>query len=222
MRVLRRLRIPTLIFVNKIDRMGAGYEHLLTSIAERLSPAIIPMGTVSDLGEREAAWIPNDLDEPVFAERITALLADYDDELLAVYVTGQQLAGDRLQRALADQSRRALVHPVFFGSAITGTGLASLTAAIRAVAVRGRRPRRCAGRYGFQDRAWPGRGKGGLREDVARHDPCAGPGPSPAGREPGESHVGARVRRARGRAIAPLSRARSAACTGCTRPGSAT
>src|SRR5882757_4359129 len=41
MRTLRRLRIPTLVFVNKIDRAGAQYERLLQAMAERLTPAII-------------------------------------------------------------------------------------------------------------------------------------------------------------------------------------
>src|SRR5215216_2168201 len=36
MRTLQRLRIPTLIFVNKIDRAGADEERVLRSIAERL------------------------------------------------------------------------------------------------------------------------------------------------------------------------------------------
>src|SRR4028119_902547 len=43
MRVLQRLRIPTLLFINKIDRVGAQVEPLLQSIAEKLSPTIIPM-----------------------------------------------------------------------------------------------------------------------------------------------------------------------------------
>src|SRR6185312_6785125 len=35
MRALRRLRVPTLIFVNKIDRPGAGEERVLGAIAQR-------------------------------------------------------------------------------------------------------------------------------------------------------------------------------------------
>src|ERR671911_388648 len=42
MRTLQRLRIPTLIFVNKVDRGGAHYERVLQDIAEKLTPAIIP------------------------------------------------------------------------------------------------------------------------------------------------------------------------------------
>src|SRR5713101_351631 len=39
MRTLRRLNIPTLLFVNKIDRGGAQYDHVLRDIAEKLTPA---------------------------------------------------------------------------------------------------------------------------------------------------------------------------------------
>src|ERR1700738_1747794 len=45
MRTLRRLRSPTLIFVNKIDRRGADCARVLRSAAERLSPAVVAMGT---------------------------------------------------------------------------------------------------------------------------------------------------------------------------------
>ena len=46
MRTLTRLRIPTLLFVNKIDRMGARYDELLADIARLLTPAAVPMGSV--------------------------------------------------------------------------------------------------------------------------------------------------------------------------------
>jgi small GTP-binding protein len=58
MRALQRLRIPTLIFVNKIDRAGAQYERVLQSISEKLAPAIVPMGSADGLGTREAVFTP--------------------------------------------------------------------------------------------------------------------------------------------------------------------
>src|SRR3954454_440784 len=45
MRALQRLHIPTLMFVNKIDRSGADDRRVLQRIAEKLTSAIIPMGT---------------------------------------------------------------------------------------------------------------------------------------------------------------------------------
>src|SRR5690606_8057029 len=46
MRTLQRLGIPTLIFVNKIDRAGAQDALTLEAIAEKLTPAIVSMGSV--------------------------------------------------------------------------------------------------------------------------------------------------------------------------------
>src|SRR6267378_3819635 len=50
MRALQRLHIPTLLFINKIDRGGAQIERTLQAIAEKLTPAIVPMGSASELG----------------------------------------------------------------------------------------------------------------------------------------------------------------------------
>jgi ribosomal protection tetracycline resistance protein len=58
MRALWRLRVPTLMFVNKIDRRGAGYERLLQAISERLTPAVVPMGSARELGTRAAGFAP--------------------------------------------------------------------------------------------------------------------------------------------------------------------
>jgi ribosomal protection tetracycline resistance protein len=58
MRALRRLGIPALLFVNKIDRAGAGEERVLRAIAARLSPAVVPMGSASGLGTRAAGFTP--------------------------------------------------------------------------------------------------------------------------------------------------------------------
>jgi ribosomal protection tetracycline resistance protein len=126
MRALQRLGVPTLLFVNKIDRGGADAERVLQAISERLTPAIVAMGTVHDLGTREAGFTPWGEDDPAFA----AELAEQDDALLTAFVNGDAVTDRRLREQLAAQTGRGLVHPVFFGSAITGAGVESLTAGI--------------------------------------------------------------------------------------------
>jgi ribosomal protection tetracycline resistance protein len=131
MRTLRRLRIPTVVFVNKIDRGGAAPERVLQAIAERLDPAVVAMGSASGLGTRAAAFMPSTAGDAGFASRLVDLLADHDERLLAAYVDGGATVSFRRLRAeLARQTRKALVHPVFFGSAVTGAGVGSLTAGI--------------------------------------------------------------------------------------------
>src|SRR5437763_15992635 len=55
-RALQRLDVPTLLFVNKIDRMGADPERVLDAIEQRLTPAIVPMGSAEELGSRAASF----------------------------------------------------------------------------------------------------------------------------------------------------------------------
>ena len=126
-RALRRLRVPTLFFVNKIDRRGAGYERLLGDIAGRLTPAIAAMGSVTGLGQPGAAFIEDRATDPAAAARLAEVLADHDDAVLRAYLDDKAaLPGDWLRRKLAGQVRDTLVHPVFFGSASTGAGVDAL------------------------------------------------------------------------------------------------
>jgi ribosomal protection tetracycline resistance protein len=105
MRALRRLRIPTLLFVNKLDRAGADFDRVVRDIAERLTPAVVVPG------------------------RDVEILAEHDDELLAAYVDGG-VSPERAHAALVEQTRRALVFPVFGGSAMRGEGIDELSVAL--------------------------------------------------------------------------------------------
>jgi ribosomal protection tetracycline resistance protein len=58
MRTLQRLRIPTIVFVNKIDRRGAQHEALLRAVATRFAPSIAAMGEPIAVGTREADFAP--------------------------------------------------------------------------------------------------------------------------------------------------------------------
>ena len=132
MRTLQRLRIPTLMFVNKVDRAGAGYGRVLAGIAAKLTPAIVPMGSAHRLGSRDAGFTPYGPGDAAFATRLADVLAERDDAFLAAYVHDEQaMRYPRLRRELAAATGRGLVHPVFFGSAITGAGLPPLTDGLR-------------------------------------------------------------------------------------------
>jgi ribosomal protection tetracycline resistance protein len=89
MRALQRLDVPTLLFVNKIDRAGAEPERVLDEIEQRLTPDVVPMGSADGLGTRAAAF---------------ASFGSADGDLAA-------------------RSRAGELHPVFFGSALTGAGV---------------------------------------------------------------------------------------------------
>jgi ribosomal protection tetracycline resistance protein len=80
------------------------------------------MGSVHALGTRGARFRTSD-------EGIADAVAANDDALLAAYVDGT-LSDGRLRAAVAAQTAALLVHPVFFGSALTGAGVDSVMAGI--------------------------------------------------------------------------------------------
>jgi ribosomal protection tetracycline resistance protein len=131
MRSLERLRIPALLFVNKIDRTGARPGGVLEEISRRLKVAVIAMGRVDAAGTRGARFIAANADQAGFTAGLAELLAERDEGLLASYLRDEPgVSYGRLRAALEAQVRRAEVHPVFFGSAITGAGVEQLMSGI--------------------------------------------------------------------------------------------
>ena len=102
MRALNRLGLPTVLFVNKIDRGGADPARVLAEIEAKLARTAFPLGKVVDVGTRQARFVS---DVP-------------------------ELRRLGLWSHLAADSRRGAVHPVYFGSAITGAGIPELMAGI--------------------------------------------------------------------------------------------
>jgi ribosomal protection tetracycline resistance protein len=119
------------VFVNKIDRVGADGERTLSDISERLTPATVAMASVDREGTRAAVATPHPDADADFRSRLVDLLAERDDALVAAYLDGESsISSRRLRDTLAAQTKRALVYPVFFGSAITGAGVDSLLAGL--------------------------------------------------------------------------------------------
>jgi ribosomal protection tetracycline resistance protein len=130
-RALERLQVPTLIFVNKIDRAGADPEQVLVTMARRLSPSMVPMERVHDPGLRDTTvelFSDGDADHRA---ALTEVLADHDDGVLGTFIRDETaLSYERLREHLGAQTQRAHVHPVFFGSASHGIGTDELLAGI--------------------------------------------------------------------------------------------
>ncbi|MGR3931626.1 tetracycline resistance ribosomal protection protein Otr(A) [Streptomyces sp. BRA346] len=126
MKALRRLGLPVLLFVNKIDRVGARQTELLADIRRLLAPHIACMTDVRDLGTRSARTRPRSLDDVDVRTEIAEALAEADDALLARLVDGPLPSPAEVRAALAAATAEGRAHPVYFGSALSGEGVAAL------------------------------------------------------------------------------------------------
>ncbi|GAA5157144.1 tetracycline resistance ribosomal protection protein Otr(A) [Pseudonocardia eucalypti] len=122
MRTLIQLRMPTVLFLNKIDRAGARPDGVLADVLTRLTARAVPLGEVHDAGTPRAgvrALVP---DGDALAEFAAA---DGRDAFVARYLDGT-LDPAAIREELAEGTRAGRLHPVFFGSAVTGAGIAEL------------------------------------------------------------------------------------------------
>ncbi|GLV59293.1 tetracycline resistance protein [Dictyobacter sp. S3.2.2.5] len=129
MAILAKLGIPTIIFINKIDRRGAQSASLIQHIKEKLTERVLPLSTPEKIGTKEAFIVEHRFcrdTTPTFLEECIEMLTLNDDRLLAAYLRDEPLPEEQIRTALTKQVREANLYPIFFGSAITGIGVAEL------------------------------------------------------------------------------------------------
>lgn len=147
--------VPRIVFVNKMDKMGADFEMSVNSIHERLQvnaeaiqwpigaeddfEAIIDLITqeayypVDDLGEKwEPREIPAELKELAEEKRDTLIeaVADVDDELMEKYLEGEDVSVDELKAAIRRATLALQFYPVLAGSAYKDKGVQMMLDAV--------------------------------------------------------------------------------------------
>lgn len=129
---LRKLKIPTVIYVNKIDRVGADIAVVLDDIRSYLSPDIIelqrPLGSEQQFKRSEDLW--RDDADPAAQTTLIEAIAERDEELLQHYVNGNQLPLVEWKEHAADMVRRAALFPVLYGASSKGIGVTELMDAV--------------------------------------------------------------------------------------------
>ncbi len=121
MRTLQKLNIPTILFVNKIDRSGANSEKVMKQIKEVLSNEAFPFYSVLNEGTKAARII-----EYKSYDDCMELLAPFNESLLESYVNNEIIPDALLREKLEQQIQQANVYPIFFGSAMTGIGVTEI------------------------------------------------------------------------------------------------
>ncbi|GIF38035.1 elongation factor G [Actinoplanes xinjiangensis] len=121
-RALRRIGVPTLFFINKVDRRGADVERVTAQIRRRLATGPVPLTTVTGQGDRGARVRAVRLD----TEPVVAAVAEGDDVIAGRWLAGEPVRARDVRRAIRRAVRGATLSPVVCGSAITGAGVPQL------------------------------------------------------------------------------------------------
>jgi ribosomal protection tetracycline resistance protein len=165
-RALRRIGVPTVLFLNKVDRAGADVDRALAQARHRLAAHPVMLTTVTGQGRRDARVEAAALD----AETVVEAVAGVDDAVLAAWLAGEPVRPHDVRRAVRDAVRRETLTPVVCGSATTGAGVPELRRVLAGLLPRsGERPGPLAGtvfavdRDGHGRRAWVRLWSGQLR-----------------------------------------------------------
>ncbi|MDO3410756.1 TetM/TetW/TetO/TetS family tetracycline resistance ribosomal protection protein [Saccharibacillus sp. CPCC 101409] len=135
---LRLLNVPTLIYINKLDRIGASFERTLADIARLLSPSALPVQrpvydedgafagirTLWDGSAEGGESIEQARRE--FRSAAAEQIAEFDEELLLRYIEGDLPDGEETVRLLGVHTAAGRVYPVCCGCSQRGLGIEEL------------------------------------------------------------------------------------------------
>ena len=107
---LRKNNIPTIIFVNKIDRLNADYGRTLNEIKEKLSDH--SFSYVSAPGEKKLS-----------AQELLEKVADFDDVAAELYINDKKVSDAILDKIIIERFNSGEIFPVFCGSALKSVGI---------------------------------------------------------------------------------------------------
>lgn len=125
-RALRRLGVPTVLFVNKVDRGGADVDAVVEQVRRRLTPGVVVLDRAELPGNLAAQVVLVPLDH----ESVVEAVAGADDRVLARWVAGEPTRRRQIRSALRRGVRLQTLTPLLCGSALTGAGLPGLRAAL--------------------------------------------------------------------------------------------
>ena len=147
--------VPRMIYVNKMDIMGADFYHVLEMIHDRLKcnavPIQLPIGAeadfrgIIDLVEMNARFYYDDLgndmrDEPIpedmrdlaeeYRVKMLEAISDFDDEIMMRYLEGEEIPQDMIRAAIRKATCAVKMVPVVCGTSYKNKGVQKLLDAV--------------------------------------------------------------------------------------------
>jgi elongation factor G len=148
--------VPRICFINKIDKMGADFEHAIDTIRKRLNakPVAIQIpvgqedkfkGVIDLINMKAIVWqddtmgaeyvteeIPAELKKKAeaFHAQLVETIAENDDEILHKFLEGEEIKAEELRASLRKSTIALKVFPVVVGTAFKNKGVQPLLDAV--------------------------------------------------------------------------------------------
>jgi elongation factor G len=147
-----KYRVPRVVFINKLDRIGSDFHGVVKQITHRLGakPLLLQLplgkeenfrGVIDLLRQKAIVWeedtlgarfheeaIPADLAEEAahYREQLIETVADADDILLERYLAGEVLSEEEIAAAIRKKTQEMALFPVVCGTALRNKGVQPL------------------------------------------------------------------------------------------------
>ncbi|MGN0642857.1 MAG: elongation factor G, partial [Huintestinicola sp.] len=150
-----KYQVPRMVYVNKMDIMGANFYHVVDMMHDRLKcnavPIQLPIGSeddfkgIIDLVEMKAEVYYDDLgkdmrDEPIpedlldkakeYHEALVEAAAEMDDEIMEKYLEGEELTVEEIKKCIREGCISNKLVPVCCGTSYRNKGVQKLLDAI--------------------------------------------------------------------------------------------
>src|SRR5450432_4148967 len=148
--------VPRICFINKIDKMGADFEHAVDTIRKRLNAKPIAIqipigqedkfkGVIDLIGMKSITWaddtigaeyitgdIPAELQKKAeaFHTQLVETVAENDDEILHTFLEGETISAEELRASLRRSTIELKLFPVVVGTAFKNKGIQPLLDAV--------------------------------------------------------------------------------------------
>ncbi len=126
---LQANQIPTLIFINKTDRVGADCESVINEIRKELTDKIVVFQEIKGEGNNQVQ-ISSLFNEKICNEKITEAIANHDENILNLYLNEKLIPFEMLNQSLSESIAENKLYPVLMGSAKNSLGITELLDAI--------------------------------------------------------------------------------------------
>ncbi|MCM3719749.1 elongation factor G [Fictibacillus phosphorivorans] len=140
--------VPRVVFVNKMDKIGADFLYSVKTIHERLGanahPIQLPIGAedqfeaIIDLVEMKAVFYGNDLGTDIevrdipeehmplaeeYRGKLIEAVAELDEEMMMKYLEGEEITKEELKAGIRQGTCNVEFYPVICGSAFKNKGV---------------------------------------------------------------------------------------------------